>query len=130
MKTYKICETACPSHSVDEVFALVGYYTSYVGCYLPTFRPEHRSRIEGSNSEDGKDRLSSNVGKSYEHALRNPDERLRHLSKNAVQNSRLQCRESNWSYEDEELHTAVWRQYKAMYTALSDSPITLTPHYK
>jgi hypothetical protein len=94
MKT-QICETASSCHSVDEVYALEGCYTAYVGCYLLTFRTAYRSRIQGSSNEDTNDRLSSNVGKSYEHALRNPDERLRHLSKNAVQNSRLRCRQSN-----------------------------------
>lgn len=74
---------------------LEGSYAAYVGWYLLTFRTAHRSRIQGSSSEYGKDRLSPNVGKSYEHTPRNPDGRLRHLSKNAVQNSRLQCRESN-----------------------------------
>jgi len=102
MKT-QICEIASSCHSVDEVVAFEGCYTAYVG-YLLTFRTAHRSRIEGSSSEDKNDRLSSNVGKSYEHALRNPDERLRHLSKNAVQNSRLRCR-VELLYEDEELYT-------------------------
>jgi len=50
--------------------------------------------------------------------------------KNAVQNSRLQCRKSNWSYEDEGLYTMTPEDSRRQCTQHCPIDITLTSHYK
>lgn len=101
MKTRKICEIAWPCHSVDEVFALVGCYTAYVGCYLPTFRIAYRSVFKGEAVKVGTTGCPQTSVKITNTRCVIQTSAYGISRKTLIRTVGCSA-ESNWSYEDEE----------------------------